>query len=91
METITLNIKDIHSDHRRALESVLGQGLSENQRVVINVLNLEPTPPSSQSTEPATDSAVPNWWKVYEGLDEAAVDQLDQAIRQRANMTRTFE
>jgi len=34
---------------------------------------------------------VPAWWNIYEGLSEERIEELDRAIRQRANLTRDFE
>jgi hypothetical protein len=48
-------------------------------------LNAEPR----KKTE--TDDGLPEWWNVYEGLSDAEIDRLDQAIRQRAELTRHFD
>lgn len=88
MDTITRNVKDIGSADRQALEHVIGQGLLENQQVIISVVNLV-----AQSTTESTadETSVPDWWKIYEGLSDAEIEQLDQAVRQRANLTRNYE
>lgn len=88
MATVTRNVKDMATADRRALENVLGQLLTENQQIVVNVFDLESSEPPN-SAQPNTE--IPAWWKIYEGLDDAEVDRLDQAIRQRASLTRTFE
>jgi len=90
MEAITRNVKDIGSEDRRALEHVIGAQLLENQQIVINVVNLDISVPRQEVVDIPTDQEVPAWWKVYEGLSDEEVDRLDQAIRERANMTRTF-
>ena len=41
MECIKRSVKDIETADRRALEHVVGQHLSENQQVVIQVLNVD--------------------------------------------------
>jgi hypothetical protein len=93
MECIKRSVKDIDTADRRALEHVIGQHLSENQQVVIQIVNvdaanrgLEAAIP--QGTPPPT---LPEWCNIYEGLSDAEIDELDEAIRQRANLTRTFE
>ena len=53
--------------------------------VIGTVVNLN-TISETRSTEP--EQKVPNSWKVYEGLDDEAINCLDSAIRQRANLTR---
>lgn len=87
MDTVTLNVKDIGSADRQALEHVIGQGLLENQQVIISVVNMVAQPP----TENVSEAAVPDYWNIYEGLSDAEVEKLDQAVRQRANLTRNLE
>jgi hypothetical protein len=94
METIIRDVRNIDKADRLALENVIGDALRDDQRVVINVVDLDAT-----ETSPGQDSdagsclpqEVPDWWKIYEGLSEEEVDRLDGAIRQRADLTRTFE
>ena len=90
METITRNVKDIGYEDRRALEHVLGQHLAENQQILFNLVNLGDARPDDPAAIP-DEQEIPAWWNVYEGLSSEEVDRLDQAIRQRANLTRTFE
>jgi hypothetical protein len=84
MESITRNVAEIDSADRRAIEHLIGKDLTEHQQVIISVVTLpdEPAIPGSDG--------VPDWWKVYEGMDDEEVDRLDQAIRQRAEPTRAF-
>jgi hypothetical protein len=94
VDNIVLNVRDIDSRDRQSLEHVLGLPLSEHQQVVIRVVDAQErvssaAEPGSAGEQP--DSKVPEWWKVYEGLSDEEVDRLDQAIRQRANLTRIFE
>jgi hypothetical protein len=72
----------IDSADRRGIEHLIGRDLDEHQQVIISVVTrpIEPAFPESQG--------VPDWWKVYEGLDDEEVDRLDQAIRRRANLSR---
>jgi hypothetical protein len=91
METITRNVRDLGTADRLVLEQVLGQPLAENQQIVVNVVNLEALAPPSGLGSAVPVEDIPAWWKVYEGLNDAEVDRLDQAIRNRANLTRTFE
>ena len=86
METVTRNIRDLPLSDRSALERVVGHQLGETQQVIVNVVDLglsNDVPPDNE-----TDSQVPEWWNIYEGLSDAEIDRLDQAIRQRANLTR---
>jgi hypothetical protein len=46
-------------------------------------------PGNAQSNPMAGD--VPDWWKIYDGLSEEEIERLDQAIRQRADLTRAVQ
>lgn len=81
METVTRNVRDMAAAERSVLEHVIGQKLTDDQQVTFHVV----------SPSPVADEAVPAWWNIYEGLSDDDVDRLDQAIRQRANVTRVFE
>lgn len=89
MEKVIRNVADIEGADRQALEHLVGQHLAEHQQVVISVVNLDLARPEERPA--AAPQAVPAWWNIYEGLDDAAVDRLDRAIRQRANFTRVSE
>jgi hypothetical protein len=90
METSTYQVRDIDPADRQVLEGLVGQRLRDDQHVVIGVLNpaAAPTRESPNKAEPAE---VPSWWNVYEGLSDVEIERLDQAIRQRANLTRFVE
>ncbi|HEV3142782.1 MAG TPA: hypothetical protein VGZ47_02740 [Gemmataceae bacterium] len=88
MEKVIRNVAEIDDADRRALEHLIGKHLAEHQQVIISVTNLN----LAKADQPAAPSEeVPEWWKVYEGLSDEEIDRLDQAIRQRANLTRVFE
>ena len=91
METIIRNICDLGEADRSALERVIGHELRETQRVILNIVDVETrksVPGSHDGMEPG---GVPDWWKIYDGLSDQEIDELDQAIRQRADLTRHFE
>ena len=89
METVIRNVRDLEQVDRSALERVVGHQLRETQQIIVNVVNLDLTAPSQAASGRSDD--VPEFWKIYDGLSDAEVDVLDQAIRQRANLTRHFE
>ena len=90
METITHYVRDIEPADRQVLESLVGQRLRDDQQVVINVVSPSPGP-RQESLNNAGSAEVPSWWNVYEGLPDEEVERLDQAIRQRANLTRVSD
>jgi hypothetical protein len=81
VESIKRCVKDINVADRRALEHVIGQHLSENQQVVIQVLDVDVAnrdiPSNPQGIEPPT---LPPWCNIYEGLSDADIDDLDSSI-----------
>lgn len=85
METVIRNVRDIDRADRPAVERVVGHPLREGQRLVIQVI-----PPEPPSVAPTTNSApeLPEWTDVYQGLSDAEIDDLDSAIRERANLSR---
>lgn len=44
MESIIQNVKDLDNDHRQWIESVLGCHLTENQKVIIRVVDVDVEP-----------------------------------------------
>jgi hypothetical protein len=90
METVVHRIRDLSGSDRSAAEQLVGHALRENEQLVIQVVNLDSTAPATQQPgSPA--SGVPEWWNIYEGLSDERIEELDQAIRQRANLTRFVE
>lgn len=90
MQTVVRNVRDLDQADRSALEHVVGHQLRETQQVIVKVVNIDLSAgtPDANRKEGA---GVPDWWKVYEGCSDDEIDRLDQAIRQRADLTRVFE
>lgn len=88
MEKVIRNVAEIDPADRQAIEHVIGKHLAEHQQVIISIVNRDLAPPD-ESPLPAA-GAVPAWWNIYEGLSDEQVDHLDQAVRQRANLTRSL-
>lgn len=85
MDHIIRDVTELGDDQRRAFEQVLGQSLRDDQQIVLGVQN----PRQQQPDGPGIDQCtVPDWWKVYEGLSDAEIDDLDAADCQRANLSR---
>ena len=77
METIIRNVRDLDQTDRSVLERVVGHSLRESQQIVIQVTNAANEPTSTADTE---GNQLPSWCDVYEGLSDAEIDELDQAI-----------
>ena len=85
METIVRDVGDLDHGDRSALERVVGHALGEGQRLIIQVLTAErpaAEPPAGELPD------LPEWTDVYAGLSDAEIDDLDAAIRERANLSR---
>lgn len=89
MDQIIRHVADLGADERRAFEHVLGQPLRNDQQVVLGVQPATPPDAKRNESSPPED-VVPDWWKIYDGLSDAEIDELDATIRQRANLTRLF-
>jgi hypothetical protein len=89
MVKVIHNVAEMDTADRRALEHLIGDRLAEHQQIIISVVDLERARPAEPLTPAPTD--VPEWWNVYEGLNDEDVDRLDQAIRSRAELTREIE
>jgi hypothetical protein len=89
MDKVIRKVADIDGADRRVLEHLIGKRLAENQQLIISVVSLDVSKPDACGDENAM--AVPEWWNIYEGLSDDEIDRLDQAIRQRAKLTRHFE
>lgn len=88
MDTIRRDVRDLPQAERSALERLVGHELRETQRVIVQIIDGHAHQVSESHAE---DSAgLPAWWNVYEGLSDEEVDRLDAAVRQRADLTRTF-
>jgi hypothetical protein len=79
MDSVTRNVKDIDSADRLAIEHVIGKHLSQDQQLVIHVLDSRPMP--SNTIEPNQHpSHLPDWCNVYEGLNEAEIAEIESSI-----------
>jgi hypothetical protein len=91
METIVRNVRDLDHSDRSALERVVGHQLSERQKVVVNVVDLDAAADASEPKQRPQCGGIPEWWNIYDGLTDEEIDRLDQAVRRRADLTRDFE
>lgn len=89
MESIVRNVRDIDADDRDALEHVVGQALRDNQRLIIQIaeVDLARADPANDSQQPQT---LADWTKVYEGLSDEEIEQIDKIIKTRAKLTRNL-
>jgi hypothetical protein len=86
METIVRNVGDLNRGDRSALERVVGHSLGESQRLIIQVMTVERSAPATSPIGTIPD--LPEWTDIYAGLSDAEIDELDAAVRERANLSR---
>jgi hypothetical protein len=90
MESITCNVRDIATSDRRALEHVLGQPLRDNQQLMISVVNLKSN--EEQEKKPAASSdTLPDWFRVYEGLSDDEIAEIERIALKPVKFDRSAE
>ncbi len=77
METVVHNVRDLEQSDRSALERLVGHQLRESQKLVIQVM---PGTIEEPAPEVPIAGELPSWCRVYEGLTDAEIDELDQSI-----------
>ena len=88
METITREVGELRDNERSAAELLLGHRLRGNERLILQVLDLDVAQPAGQDSRPA--QTLPDWCNVYEGLTDEEVERIDQSIT-RGKLTRAVE
>ena len=92
MESITRNVRDIGSRERQALEYVLGQQLTENQKIIIQIVTLPIESVESQPGQERTSAApLPEWCNVFAGLTDEQVAEVEGIVLQRSDISRLSE
>lgn len=90
MKTIIRNAADLDRSDRTLLERLLGERLSDDQQLVIGVLDRHPRGEPSHQVHVALAEApaLPDWCNVYEGLSDEEIADLERVILQRADLSR---
>jgi hypothetical protein len=86
METSHYKVGDIASDQRQMLEHLLGRTLDDDQQIIIQVVNQHASTGDRPTTEPAP--RLPDWCRVYEGLTDQEIEELEDVVLSRADLTR---
>lgn len=77
MEPISRNITDLADDERSVIERFVGKHLTDNQRIVVQVIDVA-TDANGQRPRTAADYAI------LADLDDAEADLLHEAMTQRS-------
>lgn len=87
MESIIRDVTALDDTHRRAFEDVIGRELQASQRLIISVLDVEASSAAgAQGARPSQSLA--DWTKIYEGLSDDQIDEIDQIATTRATLSR---
>ncbi len=89
MENIVRNVRDIDAVDRNALEHVVGRQLHDNQRLIIQLSEID----ASGASEPAETGhrqKLEDWTRIYEGLGDEEIEEIDKIVKTRANLTRNL-
>jgi len=89
MKNIVRNVRDIDESDRHALEHVVGEQLHDNQRLIIQLAEID-NPSGSQGDASASQQTLADWTSFYDGLGNTEVEEIDKIIKTRANLTRKF-
>lgn len=86
MESLTRNVADLDSAERQVFERVLGRQLENNQRVFlqISVVDVQRSPVATAHPPVADDSVLPESYRLFKGLSDAEVAELETEILQRS-------
>ena len=86
METITRQVGELRAHERSAAELLLGHRLRGNERLILQVLDLDVVQPTAQDSRPA--QTLEEWTHVFDGLSDEEIDTIDVIAKTRANLTR---
>lgn len=87
MESIIRDVSALDDAQRHTLEHVIGRELRENQRLVINVCEIDLSQTAEKQAE-RRPQTLEDWAKLYEGLTEQQIEGIDRIAKTRANLTR---
>jgi hypothetical protein len=80
-----IDVTTLDAAHRRAFEDVIGMQLRANQRLIINVTEVN-GPQTAGVSRP--QQSLHDWTKVYAELDDEQIAAIDRDVKTRANLTR---
>jgi len=78
METITRQVGELLPNERSAAELLLGHRLRGNERIVLQVLDLDVVKPPEEDTQPG--ETLPAWCNVYEDMTDLEIEKMHQSI-----------
>jgi len=77
MENIVRDVRDIDVGDRLAIEHVVGRSLRDNQRLIIQLVDVE-IPTREFPTNAGRSSTLPEWCNVYKGLSQDEIADVER-------------
>ena len=84
MKSIEQNVGDIADDDRRVFEKVLGHKLQENQRVIIQVTDIDASKTNGSDSQNRPSGTNLDDWAIFQDLSDEEVAELESAILERS-------
>jgi hypothetical protein len=81
---LAIDVGSLDAGHRRALEEVMGRPLSSNDRLFIEVEEIDVRAEGVDAPAQSIDG----WTKIYDGLSEQEIESIDKIAKTRANLSR---
>ena len=93
MESIVRDVRDIEPKDRRSLEQILGRPLKDHQRLLIQILDRAEAPEAAHAEDAGEPPAaeLPDWCRVYEGLSDEEIAEIESIVLKRADLSRSFD
>jgi hypothetical protein len=84
METFVREVRDLNNADRSVIERLVGHALGEDQKLLIQVMTT-----ARSEVEAGAPDSLPDWSRVYEGLSEQEIAELEAVVTRRADLSRS--
>ena len=84
MESIEHNVGDFAADDRRVFEKVLGHKLQANQRVIIQLMDIDASKTNGNSSQNHPSGTNLDDWAIFQDLSDEEVAELESVILERS-------
>jgi hypothetical protein len=84
MESIEQNVGDITADERRVFEKVLGHKLQENQRIILQVTDIDASKSNGSNAQNSLSGTNLDDWAIFQDLSDEEVAELESVILERS-------
>ena len=88
MEKIVRDVSEIESPDRQALEHMLGHRLREGEQIMFHVIKVASSLAKPEAPPAGVSDSLPDWCRVYEGLSDQEIAEIEEVVLDRAVLTR---